>query len=562
MRKLAYLGCAAVLFGVAWMATVVPAQSTSHAQTDRPFCLLSSTETLNIYSEPSTATIRVGLIQANRVYPVLATTATADGSWYQVELSDTQSGWVQAQNAQVGGDGCPAVPAIIVTMTAPSIPTATGVSPTATVARTDTRPAIVAGDCPANFEGYVLSRLRVGMDTATVAPSAFAVLREAPASSSAVVGRLSPTTVIVVEDGPYCDEGIVWWLVAGADLSGWTAESSVSTQTYFLLPPLVAEQVPAASPPITPDNAADLALAAVLTVDTNPRQVATSTRQLALTSAGGVVIYDYASGIVQDALTADLMPLLAEDPISAVRFDQYGDFLLIGQQSGQLIIFETTQGIIVRLPTTHTTPILSLHIDPDNRRLLSVSADRVMLWDLGSFDAVNSTLAVLWTAGAPGGRALYGGMLTTDGTPIVLSEQGLLVLDAETGTSDGDFVPVSDAGQVRLLQAPATIGAGRAAWVIDGGLLRRFVAGEGFVSDFEATLAFGGIVDAAVHPDGTLLALSDGNTLVIYGVAERERVAELASAGTTALQFSRDGRALIVQDGTRLAFWTVGGAGD
>jgi hypothetical protein len=66
-------------------------------------------------------------------------------------------------------------------------------------------------------------RLLIGA-TAVVLPGSPNRLRDAPTLSGAVIGEIPPGEQFFVTDGPVCADGIVWWRVYYADLSGWTAE--------------------------------------------------------------------------------------------------------------------------------------------------------------------------------------------------------------------------------------------------------------------------------------------------------------------------------------------------
>lgn len=75
-----------------------------------------------------------------------------------------------------------------------------------------------------NPNACVSDKLAVGLD-AQVSPNDLLVVRTEPLIGS-VLGRIGPTTVINIIDGPKCASGTVWWKVWGPQ-TGWAVENNL-----------------------------------------------------------------------------------------------------------------------------------------------------------------------------------------------------------------------------------------------------------------------------------------------------------------------------------------------
>lgn len=107
----------------------------------------------------------------------------------------------------------------------------------------DTNPNVVLENlpCPADFAGYMPTRISVGDGTAQVEAGGIPnTLRAFPSVDDAEgprIGTIQPQRVIDrVIAGPACNQGFVWWLVEIDGVVGWTAESNQSSNDYFLEP--------------------------------------------------------------------------------------------------------------------------------------------------------------------------------------------------------------------------------------------------------------------------------------------------------------------------------------
>jgi hypothetical protein len=88
-------------------------------------------------------------------------------------------------------------------------------------------PNVTPNPCP------LPPRLSLG-DTVIVSPGVPNRLREAPNTSSPVLGQLPAGTVMQISGGPVCSEGINWYEVTGTEWIGWTAEGD--NGVYWLNP--------------------------------------------------------------------------------------------------------------------------------------------------------------------------------------------------------------------------------------------------------------------------------------------------------------------------------------
>jgi len=120
--------------------------------------------------------------------------------------------------------------------------------------------------CPPDYVGYLPPRIRPGRASAAVeqggVPNRLRSLPIADNTNAPQVGQVQPgRTLDAVLNGPACSGGFVWWYVEIDGIRGWTAESNVATNEYFLVATSGNEVTPAA--PIS----ATLAIPDVLPVD-------------------------------------------------------------------------------------------------------------------------------------------------------------------------------------------------------------------------------------------------------------------------------------------------------
>ena len=92
--------------------------------------------------------------------------------------------------------------------------------------------------CAAGYPGALPPRIDVGASNARVASYSLANrLREAPSLAAAQIGELPPRLELdAVLDGPACDGPFVWWQVRANGAVGWTVESDLNANVYYLEP--------------------------------------------------------------------------------------------------------------------------------------------------------------------------------------------------------------------------------------------------------------------------------------------------------------------------------------
>ena len=174
---------------------------------DATGCFLAARETrVNVRQAPfgKVAT----QIKPGEVYATLG--ANAAGDWYFF-----RRGWISASVIELSG-ACDSLP------------------------RLD--PAHVSSGshayCAAGYPGALPPRIDVGDGNARVASYSLANrLREAPSLSAPQIGELPPRQELdAVLDGPACDGPFVWWQVRANGAVGWTVESDLNANVYYLEP--------------------------------------------------------------------------------------------------------------------------------------------------------------------------------------------------------------------------------------------------------------------------------------------------------------------------------------
>ena len=460
-------------------------------------CLFNASSARPIQVQPGVGATVVGTIDPNRVYAVRGTALSDTGDrWYQIALSLTQSGWVRADGSQVAGRDCGLVPVLSPEFaTPPPAPTATpdpaaatptpaatqpdanpsSATPTATQTATATFPG---SNCPLDFIGFLPTRFTPTSDTAQLVPGATLIVRTAPNVTAPSIGSLQAGAVddVALVSGPSCTAGVVWWEVSATTptdtVIGWVPESSVAANRYYLQPPALAEPTPDPAAPTAADdrdadmtptpprdfdtdapvisttNAATLQVVRTVDLDTSATAaLATSTDHLAVIASEGVQVYDYPAltlnANLTDTLANRLPPTPGVDAVpTAIAFDQFGDYLVVGYSSGALSLLELEQGILIELRDGHRAPVTSISFDPDNRTMMTTSGTipglpgaatdfSVMLWDITTFDAAAGTVQVIYDVGIDQTAAVLNGTFTRSGVSVVRIVGGVLVLNDE-----------------------------------------------------------------------------------------------------------------------------------
>ena len=206
----------------------------------------------------------VSRVYANRSYPVLGRNLKADWLYFR-------AGWVNRAVLALSGR-CDELPIL----------------DPASVARG------VIHFCPPDYPGLLPPRIDIGKRNARIASHSIANrLRAAPDVAAEQIGEIPPRALLdAVLDGPACKDTHVWWQVESAGVVGWTVESDLKFNFYYLEPSTSeAEAVSASKNPfvetfslteqpasnriIHSANAAALDTIGLLAIET-PRQIAWS----------------------------------------------------------------------------------------------------------------------------------------------------------------------------------------------------------------------------------------------------------------------------------------------
>jgi WD40 repeat protein len=331
-------------------------------------CFLRSSGTFaNVRNGPSTNDTQVLQIFPNASYAALGTDATTDWVFFN-------RGWVNRTVLELSGD-CTNLPVL--------------------------NPQFVGSGsvffCPPDFNGYLQSRLVIGTANARItAGTTPNRLRAEPTVNSEQIGEIQPSrTLDAIIDGPACNEGYVWWQVNIDNTIGWTVESDINANAYYIEPidgagrPLdqakQATPIPQAPPPseeLNPSTFQMITSANSLNVDTlttlptvSPYIVEWSPTQSVLatiTVTGEIDFYSYPTFQNVDALY-NLPDTLQP---TAVAFSVDDKFLAIGNKDGRVYVVQLEDGGFIGgnyLPQAHTSPIRSLTWSHQGYRLASVS---------------------------------------------------------------------------------------------------------------------------------------------------------------------------------------------
>lgn len=211
--------------------------------------------------------------------------------------------------------------------------------------------------CAPDYPGLLPPRIDLGERNARIASHSIANrLRAAPDIAAEQIGEIPPRAILdAVLDGPACKDTHVWWQVESAGVVGWTVESDLNFNYYYLEPttgddaaarasknPLVgtlslAEQ-PRSNRIIHSANAVALDTIGLLAIEA-PRQIAWSPDGIEL-----AVLTD--GGLLQRYSYPDLKPKPSLDPANewrratAIAYRSAGSALALGGADGSVTTIE------------------------------------------------------------------------------------------------------------------------------------------------------------------------------------------------------------------------------
>ena len=395
--------------------------------------------------------------------------------------------------------------------------------------------------CPPGFRGFLPPRVSIGGGPARVVSETLANrLRAQPSIEARQIGEIAPRRKIdAVLDGPACNGPWVWWQVEFEGLVGWTVESDVNYNYYYLEPVADAARVdearrtladaalPASGQLIHSGNLDALQAVASLPVKA-PIALAWSpqgSQLAALSEDGRVALFPAADFRDQESR-------VLAGAASALAFSPDGRWLALGDMSGKVRLLET-QGGSVAVDARHigqlAGPIRALAWSGAGDKLAAVSgaeelklarrAGILQVWLIDAAAPENSRLtlhqhfpypltalafsgddrwlAVTGESSSAGRAALW--VYAADSGELQLA-QPLIPLGSHSsvvaapGGSLGDFVFSSGDG---LYQLAASSGVSQRVYHQAGAQLKRFVFRPQVLAGAEALLAL-----AVETPDG------------------------------------------------------------
>lgn len=251
--------------------------------------------------------------------------------------------------------------------------------------------------CPPDFTGYLPPRISVGTSNTRISAGRIPNrLRTEPTVDSQQIGEIQPgRTLNAIIDGPACNEGYVWWQVSIDDTVGWTVESDIDANAYFIEPvdaagnlvdesaqPTAVVQAPPPSQAFNPSTFQVISSANSANVDTLRTLLidqaaivewSPSQSVLAVISLSDEIGF-YSYPTFENVDTLYNLPDTLQP--TAVAFSQDEKFLAIGNLNGQLYIIELTDGEIVGgafLQQSHTSPVRALAWSHEGNTLASAS---------------------------------------------------------------------------------------------------------------------------------------------------------------------------------------------
>lgn len=277
--------------------------------------------------------------------------------------------------------------------------------------------------CPPDYEGYLSPRITLGTANARISAGQFPNrLRAEPTIESEQIGEIQPgRTLNAILDGPACNEGFVWWQVNIDDTIGWTVESDVNANAYYIEPfdsaGNVLDQAPQptavvqAPPPsqntnpstfqvITSANSASVDTIRTLSTDTTTIVEWSPAQSILATISDSAQINFYSYPSFEDVTVQYNLPETLQP--SAVAFSTDEKYLAIGNLDGQIYVVELDEGAIIGgayLPQLHTSPIRALQWSHNGYTLASASgfSDSVTttewtlkVWNMEAYSPLNN----------------------------------------------------------------------------------------------------------------------------------------------------------------------------
>lgn len=448
-------------------------------------------------------------------------------------------------------------------------------------------PALVSSGmihfCPPGYRGYLPPRIGIGGGSARVVSETITNrLRAQPSVDARQIGEIAPGSIIdAIVDGPACHGPWVWWQVEINGLVGWTVESDVNYNYYYLEPLARAAPVdtsrrlladathPASGQLIHSGNIDALNIVSILPIEA-PIALAWAPQQteLAALSANGAIALYPTKDLREHEWRVDAAAA------SALAFSPDERWLALGDAEGGVRLLDRAD----MSPTSEARhagelegPIRALAWSGAGDKLAAVSggdelrlarrAGTLQVWTMDgsapegsrltlhqrfpypltavAFSADDRWLAVTGESGSAGRAALW--VYAADSGELQLAKP-LIPLSGHSSVisspagSLGDFVYSSGDS---LYQLDVAGGVDQRFYHLDGALLKHIAFRPQALAGAEALLAL-----AVKMPDGAG-QLRLANALSPYGSSATYDIAPGAVA------FSPDGRLLALDDSER-----------
>lgn len=445
--------------------------------------------------------------------------------------------------------------------------------------------------CPANFAGYVTPRVQRTDPTASVVPTYNLNMFAMPSTSSTLLTSIpGGTSFGMILDGPACNEGIVWWRVTLGERDGWVPESDVQQQQYFIEPyqggattgsgtgsgsGTAPETTPTGA--ITAQTVASIARMQSLNFEAGSYTDiawAPDSSKLALISADGVELHSYPT-LQPDMVLDPVLQNPGDDAATALAFHPNGQYLVIGYQSGAIMIVELGATRTQMLNVGHNDVISSLSFDAQGTRMLSSSGYvyasfpetfdfSVKVWNFSTFQMGSGAMDSIFQYQVPANEAspVLDAAFTPDGDVALITPSDVRVLGVGGVTHQ----------MQRFATAGAAIQGANVTWYNSGSVVL-YTNGSAILALDTTTGTINR--DIASSPPGTMLAFDQapGNQALLAAYVEFPQAENMigfydptTNAGihavrgvnnVTDLAFSPNGNALAVITGNMLEIWGI-----
>ncbi len=441
--------------------------------------------------------------------------------------------------------------------------------------------------CPPDYAGFLRPRITIGERNARVAsPDIANRLRAAPTVSAEQIGEIPPRARLdAVLDGPACHDAQVWWQVAYAGQVGWTVESDLNFNFYYLAPVAGAasSSAPSARAPSMREQPASARLihsGSLATLDTVRSLSLESARAIAWSPAGKSLAAIYGEGelmLFQPSLSSKgtRLELPGASPPSAIAFRADGRRIAIGSSDGGLSVYDIGPQAKAALSYSLEPlagPIRAIAFSRAGDRLAAISGDpglklarkagSLKLWALNPSAPAEHELVLHFRFPYPLTAAVISAddrLLAVTGESLPDRRGGLWVYRLSDGELLHSTALIPMAGGARVIASPGRAlgdfvynngdslyqlevesGEDRRVYHQAGERLPYFAFRRQVLPQAEALLAV-----VTVARDG-------GSRLRIVNALNRYGPAATLAAAPGAIAFSPDGRALALAQGERL----------